>query len=104
MEHDHDNFHVRPFPQQPHRGGKMLAASLEELEEVFGEQSPNRERLKLLQAKIHESLQHANDDKLVDMVRELSNLLEKYYQRPSRSLAQRVVQQLLKVRIQLKHL
>lgn len=104
MEHPHDNYHVRPFPQQPHRGGKLLVLALDEVEEVFGQKTQSRERLKMLQVKMHESLEHANDDKLVDMVRELSNLIELYQQKPTKPLAQKVIKQLLKVRIQLKHL
>ncbi len=104
MEKKHENYHIRPFPQQPKRGGKELVASLDQLEDAFGEKLPNIEKLGLIQSKMHEALQTTNDDKLVDMVRQLSNWLDQYRHKPTRALAQRIIQQSLKVRIQLKHL
>lgn len=104
MEKKHENYHVRPFPQQPKRGGKELIATLDQLEKAFGEKLPDLERLGLIQGKMHEALKETNDDKLVDMARQLSNWLDEYKHKPTRALAQRIIQQSLKVRIQLKHL
>ncbi len=102
MEKKHENYHVRPFPQQPKRGGKELVATLDQLEVTLGSPMPNMEKLKTLQAKIHETAQNYNDDQLIDMLRQLSHGLDKYQQKPSRPALQKIVRQLLKVRIALK--
>jgi hypothetical protein len=104
MERKHENYHIRPFPQQPKRGGKLLVATLDELEDAFSVKRPDLEQLGLSQAKLHEALTTANDDALVDMVRQLSHFLDEYRQNPRPAFAQKVVEQLLKVRLQLKRL
>lgn len=104
MEHPHDPYHVRPFPQQPRRGGKALITALSDLESAMGEKVPNLDRLREIQARIHNCTADMNDDRLVDMLRMISIGIDKYQQKPGRAAFEKVVKQILKVRIELKHL
>lgn len=104
MEHPHDPYHVRPFPQQPHRGGKQLISALADLESALSEKVPNLEKLREVQARIHNCSSEINDDRLVDMLRQISNGIDKYEQKPGRAAFEKIITQLLKVRIELKHL
>lgn len=104
MEHPHDPYHVRPYPQQPHRGGKELKQALLDLESAFGEKVPNLEKLREIQARIHKCSSDINDDRLVDMLRQISTGIDKYEQKPGRAAFEKVVKQVLKVRVELKHL
>lgn len=104
MEHPHDPYHVRPFPQQPHRGGKELMEALTDLESAFSEKVPNFEKFKEIQARIHKCSEHMNDDRLVDMLRLISEGIDKFEQDPGREALEKVIKQLLKVRVELKHL
>lgn len=97
-------YHVRPFPQQPHRGGKELEAALADLENVFSEDIPDLERVREIQAHMHETANHFNDDKLVDMIRQISIKIDEYQTRPAKTLVEEIVQSLLKVRVELKRL
>lgn len=104
MEHPKDPYHVRPFPQQPHHGNKDLQAALLELESTIGDTLPDLERLKMIQARIHTETNKCNDDKLVDMIRVLSEDLDLYFEKPKSSDLQKILKQILKVRVELKHL
>lgn len=104
MEHPHDPYHVRPFPQQPHRGGKALTTALTELETALNESVPNLERLRAIQARIHETANHFNDDRLIDMIRQITNILEKFEKRPNKELLEKMLILLMKVKVELKHL
>lgn len=104
MEHPKDPYHVRPFPQQPHRGGKEIVIALGELETALAEEIPDFEVLSSVQAKIHEAANNWNDDRLVDMVRTVSRDLDVYKEHPDKELLQKILVQILKVRVELKHL
>jgi len=104
MEHPHDPYHVRPFPDQPHRGGKELVTALADLETALGESVPDLERLRTIQARIHETANHFNDDRLVDMIRQITNTLEKFEEKPEKALLEKMLTLLLKVKVELKHL
>lgn len=104
MEHPHDPYHVRPFPQQPKRGGKALITALDDLEMAMGEKVPNHERLREIQARIHNCTANMNDDRLVDMLRQISQGIDNYEHKPGRASLEKVIKQLLKIRIELKHL
>ncbi len=104
MEHPKDPFHVRPFPQQPHRGGKMLKTAIAELESALAESVPDLERLRAIQARIHEATNTFNDDRLVDMIRQITSNLEAYEAKPERAILENILKQILKVRVELKHL
>ncbi|MDN3506586.1 MAG: hypothetical protein P0S96_05090 [Simkaniaceae bacterium] len=104
MEHPKDPYHVRPFPQQPHRGGKELKSAIADLESALGESVPDFERLRAIQARIHEKVNTYNDDRLVDMIRQISNNLEAYQEKPERAILEKILKQILKVRVELKHL
>ena len=105
MEHPHDPYHLRPFPQQPKRGGKEYMAVLEELESTLGgSEAPDLEKLQLLQERLHLSANLFNDDQLVDMTRTLSEMLENYRENKKPELLQQAVKQILKLRLSLKHL
>ena len=78
MEHPRDPYHVRPFPQQPHRGGKALVKALDDLETALGQSAPNHSRLREIQALIHQAANTSNDDKLVDMIRQMSMLIDEF--------------------------
>lgn len=104
MEHPHDPYHVRPFPQQPHRGGKELIQALHDLELAFGEKKPNLEKLREIQARIHNCSSNINDDRLIDMLRQISQGIDKYEQKPGRTAFEKIVKQVLMVRFELRHL
>lgn len=104
MEHPHDPYHVRPFPQQPHRGGKELKTALLDLEAAFEEKIPDFERIRSIQERIHRTANRMNDDKLVDLLRQLSEHIDAYQESPDRKVLERLMHILLKVRVELKHL
>lgn len=104
MEHPHDPYHVRPFPQQPKRGGKQLIEALADLETALGEKVPNLDKLREIQARIHNSASDINDDRLIDMLRIISEGIDKYKRKPGRAAFEKIVKQLMKVRVELKHL
>lgn len=104
MEHPHDPYHVRPFPQQPQRGGKELVLALTDLETLLSESVPDLEKLRLIQGRIHTTCNTFNDDRLIDMIRQMSNDLDLYKKAPSKEILQKIIHQLLKVRVELKHL
>lgn len=102
-EHD-DTYHVRPFPQQPHRGGKELITALAELEGALSDKVPDPKRLRLLQERVHKAANTCNDDRLVDMIRILSEGVDHFQEKPGREALEKILQQILKVRVELKHL
>lgn len=104
MERKKDNYHVRPYPQQPKRFNQQLVATLDDLETTLVEKVPNLESIRDIQAKMHASLANSNDDQLVDQVRQLSTMIDQYQQKPTKAVLQKIVRQILKVRIALKHL
>jgi|GEM_PF-2790890 len=104
MKHPEEPYHVRPFPQQPNRGGKELQSAIADLESALGESAPDFERLKAIQARIHEKVNTYNDDRLVDMIRQISKNLEAYEEKPERAILEKILQAILKVRVELKHL
>jgi len=104
MEHPRDPYHVRPFPQQPHRGGKTLNIALKDLEITLAEIVPDMERIRAIQARIHDSANLFNDDLIIDRIRRISNHLEKYRENPNKELMREILTEILKVRIDLKHL
>lgn len=104
MEHPRDPFHVRPFPQQPHRGGKALTITLKDLETTLGELAPDLERIRSIQARLHDSANLFNDDQLIDRIRRVSNQLEQYRAAPSKELMREILTEVLKIRVDLKHL
>ena len=97
-------YHVRPDPQQPHRGGKELALALKDLEEALSDTIPNIDRLKAIQARIHHTANTFNDDRLVDMLRILSADIDSLREKPEKKALERILQQLLKIKVELKHL
>lgn len=104
MEHPKDPYHVRPFPKQPSRGGKELISALGELEKALAGEIPDFEVLRTVQEKIHEAVNKWNDDRLVDMVRTISLKLDTYKEHPDKELLQKILVQILKIRVELKHL
>ncbi len=104
MEHPHDDYHVRPFPQQPKRGGKELIQALHDLEAMIGEEVPDLERLRDIQARIHASAGAYNDDRLVDRLRMLSNCIDQFLGSPQKAVGNNLAQQVLQLLIELKHL
>lgn len=104
MEHPKDPYHVRPFPQNPKRGGKELINALGELEKALAGEIPDFEVLRTVQEKIHEAVNKWNDDRLVDMVRTISLKLDTYKEHPDKELLQKILVQILKIRVELKHL
>jgi len=104
MAQPKDPFHVRPFPQQPHRGGKELQAILTELEELLGSDLPKLELLESLQVRLHETANHFNDDALVNLLRTVSTNIDTMRSHPAAKTAQELALNILKVRAQLKHL
>ena len=104
MEHPHDPYHVRPFPKQPHKWDKDLKTALKNLEEVLSSDLPDFERLRAIQARIHEKTQDCTDDRLVDMLRQISNGLDEFHAKPERAALEKILKQLLKLRVELKHL
>ncbi len=104
MEHPHDPYHVRPFPQQPNRGSKELVTALADLELAFGESTPDLEKLRAIQIRMHESVNSCNDDRLVNMIRLLSKGIDSFQEKPEKAALQLILQQLLKIRVELKHL
>ncbi|NGX37219.1 MAG: hypothetical protein K1000chlam2_00372 [Chlamydiae bacterium] len=104
MEHPHDPYHVRPFPQQPHRGGKELITAISDLEAALSESIPDFEKIRETQERIHTATNTSNDDRLVDMIRQLSHGVDAYMETPEHTILEKVLQQLLKIRVELKHL
>ncbi|NGX38980.1 MAG: hypothetical protein KR126chlam1_00298 [Chlamydiae bacterium] len=104
MEHPHDPFHVRPFPQQPERGGKELNTALDDLENALSETIPNIELIREIQGRMHKAAGHFNDDQLIDRLRMLSKVLDSYEKSPSTELLKEIITHLLKARIDLKKL
>lgn len=104
MEHPHDPYHVRPFPKQPKRGGKAFKTALLEIETVLSSDLPDFEKLNLSQEHLHNTANTFNDDRLIDMTRQLSNLIDQYKEKPEKELRHQILQQILKLQISLKHL
>lgn len=104
MEHPHDPYHVRPFPQQPHRGGKQLLEELNELEKLLSDEIPDLEKLRILQERIHETANHFNDDRLIDMIRTISRDIDMVQEKLDKKILQNIITKILKIRIELKHL
>ena len=104
MEHPHDPYHVRPFPQQPKRGGKELIAALDDLEIALSEEVPNTERFRMIQARLHKTTNEFNDERLIDLIRQISQNLEKYQERFEKNILEEMQKAILKVRVELKHL
>ncbi|NGX27166.1 MAG: hypothetical protein K940chlam6_01099 [Chlamydiae bacterium] len=104
MEHPKDPYHLRPFPQQPKRGGKELKTAIIELESALAESVPDFERLRAIKARIHTATNTFNDDRLVDMIRQISSNLEVYETKPEHEILEKILKQILKVRVELKHL
>ncbi len=104
MEHPHDPYHVRPFPQQPHRGGKELVAALADLETALSADIPDFEEIRAIQERIHRAANTFNDDRLVNQIRLISTGLDEYHQKPEKELKNSILERLLKVRVDLKHL
>lgn len=104
MEHPKDPYHVRPFPKQPHRATKALKQALEELETACGETIPDFTRIREIQARIHHVANTYNDDRLIDMLRQLSTDLDALEEHPERKILEKIVKQILKVRVELKHM
>ena len=102
MEHPHDPYHVRPFPSQPHRGGKAFKTALGTLETVLSSDLPDFETLHLSQEHLHKAANTFNDDRLVDLIRQLSTLLDQYKETPEKALREKILKQILKLRIELK--
>ena len=104
MDHPDEPYHIRPFPRQPHRGGKELLEELSDLEGLLSESLPDLERLRTIQARVHTTANTYTDDLLVDMIRQMSNDIDLYHQNPNKKILLSIVKQILKIRIQLKHL
>ena len=104
MAQPKDPYHVRPFPQQPHRGGKELNTILDELEKALGSDLPNLELLGPLQERLHTTANHFNDDKLVNLLRTVSASIDAMRSHPSSETAKEIALNVLKVRVLLKHL
>lgn len=104
MEHPHENYHVRPFPQQPKRGGKELMEALQKLQGLLVEDVPNADQIREMQAHIHKTANTFNDDRLIDKLRMLSNGIDLFLGSPQKSVARDLEQQILKILVDLKHL
>lgn len=104
MEHPHDPYHVRPNPKQPRRGGKELMVALDDLESALTDKVPNIDRLRGIQERIHKTANTFNDDRLVDMLRILSNEVDAIREHPERAALEKILTHLLKIRVALKHL
>jgi len=104
MEHPHDPYHVRPFPKQPQRGGKELVVALKDLEETLSETVPDLERLRIIQEQIHKTTNQFTDDRLVDLIRQISKGMDEYQKNPSLESMEKILQNVLKARFELKHL
>lgn len=97
-------YHVRPGPQQPHRGGKELISALDDLQEALSDTIPNIDRLKMIQERIHKTANTFNDDRLVGILRLLSNGIDSVREHPERKSIELILHQILKIRVELKHL
>jgi hypothetical protein len=97
-------YHVRPFPQQPKKGSAKLIHSLYDLEKALAIFPPDIKKLEAIQASIHATTQLMNDDKLVDLLRQLSMSMDEYMKTSHEDLPQKIFSQILKIRIELKHL
>lgn len=97
-------YHVRPFPQQPRRGGKKLVMELDDIEAALAGKIPDFEKLGSAQARMHHTANSINDDKLVNHLAHLSEYVDKFREEPSQELMQKVLVQIMKIRIELKHL
>lgn len=97
MEH-----HVRPYPQQPHRGGAKLIKALEDLEKEIKATSPNHAKLQAIRLAIYEDTKKANDDLLMDLLRTLLNDLEKWEKQPWDGGTGKILSDLLKIKEDLK--
>ena len=104
MEYPHEDYHVRPFPNQPKRGGKDLINALRDLESMLGEEVPNLDRLRDIQAQIHASANVFNDDRLVDRLRMLSNAIDQYLASPQTAASNQIAEQVMRILVELKHL
>lgn len=104
MEHPHDPYHIRPFPQQPQKGNKELITAIKDLESAFGESVPDFERIHMIQEKIHHAANRFNDDRLVDLLRQLSEKIDAYQDTSDRKILETLMHILLKVQVELKHL
>lgn len=103
MEHD-KGFHVRPFPQQPHRGGKKLLTTINSLQETLSADLPNFDLIKKLQGELHSEANQMNDDALIDRLRQISHLLDSFCDKPEKKALRAIIQHLLKMQVDLKHL
>ncbi|MCI0382477.1 MAG: hypothetical protein L0207_05460 [Chlamydiae bacterium] len=97
-------YHVRPFPQQPKRGGVKLIASLEELEKWLSLEGSKPDELDAILTKIHSATQTMNDAKLVDLLRQLTLDLDQYKSNPQESIKEKILKDLTIIRKELKHL
>lgn len=105
MEHPKDEpYHVRPFPRQPQRGTKELIEALKDLETACGAKVPDFEGIRAIQERIHKEANTYTDDKLIDMLRILSLNIDDFERQPGQKTLENVMKQILKVRVELKHL
>ena len=104
MEHPHDPYHVRPFPQQPKRGGKELVCALNDLETALTEPFPDLTLIQDIQSRIHRTANLYNDDRLVNLLLHISEDIDSYRKKPERVILEKILRELLKVKIELKHL
>lgn len=104
MAQPHEDYHVRPFPRQPKRGGKELLEALKELEALLAEELPDLDRVREVQAKIHHSAADMTDDRLVDRLRAISQGVDRYLASPSKPTALSTNAEILKIFVDLKHL
>ena len=104
MEHPHDDYHVRPYPQQPKRGGHELITALRDLESMIGSEVPDLDRLKEIQIHIHTASSFFNDDRFVDRLRMLSTLIDQFLGSPQRSSGQNLREMAIQIFSDLKHM
>lgn len=97
-------YHVRPYPQQPNRGGAKLIKALEELEKELKASTPNHEKLQAIRIAIYEDTRKSNDDLLMDLLRTLLNDLEKWEKQPWEGGTGKIMGDLLKIKEDLKRL
>ena len=104
MEHPHDPYHVRPFPKQPKRGGALLKAVLDELEKALSEKATPPEELRIIQKRLHDTANNIDDDALVNKLRHISEEIDHFEKKPQRAIVDKILQELMQVRVDLKHL
>lgn len=97
-------YHVRPYPRQPHRGGKKLIKALEDLEAALQQDPIDHKKIQDIRIAMYEDTRNCTDDLLIDLLRQLLNDVEKWEKQPWDGGTGKIMGDLLKIKEDLKKL